>query len=128
MIYNTECNTRAKHQEQSQVEQWSTEIPGRIVLKLPEPQLTFPVMEIQGLHPHAAGLNHCSAPPSAACLFPEGFQHLCSSVHTFVKQCSQERQLFTSRLLGFSTTTWTTCGPKSPLDLTNNASFVACVG
>lgn len=118
MIYNPECNTRAKRQEQSQVELQSRED----CVKAPRATtLTFPVMEIQGLQPHAAGLNACAAPPSTACLFCEGFLHFCSSVHTFVKQCWEERGQFGSRLLGFFTTTWMNCSP--PFDQTMGLSW-----
>lgn len=121
MICNIESNTRVEHQERSQVEHCSRDPRGDCVKAPGATTLTFPVMEIQGLQPHAAGLNGCAAPLFAVCLFPEGFKRLCSSVHTFVKQ-------FTSRLLGFFSTTWMNCSPKSPSDLTNNASFVVCAG
>lgn len=77
-------------------------------------------MEIQGLQPHAAGLNGCAAPLSAACLFPAGFcAHICETMFRgkrtiYIKVvgvfCHYVDEL------------------QSPSYLTSNTSFVTCAG
>lgn len=88
MIYNTECNTRAEHQEQSQVEQRSRENPERVVLKPPEPQhWPFLLWKFKG---YSHMLLLWMAVQLPVCCLPLSWR-----LSVFVKQCSEER------LLGF---------------------------